>query len=324
VRLGITLWGFALGYREAVELAPRVEAAGFDNLFMVESPLGNDGVTTVAMMAANTRSLLLGTNIANAYVRHPRMLGMAAVAIDEVAPGRLILGLGPNNRTMMTQAGFTWRDPRAVLEETTTALRDLFAGKPGPGHRAPRPASHVIPIHWAAMALETCAAAGAHADGLMLYLNTPARYRRAVERFRQAAAAAGRDAAGLAVSLLIPTFVHDDLPTARRAAREFLVHYARWPHYAKTFAASGYAREMDEVARAYAAGDMGAATGALSDPLLDDVLLLGPPARIREGIARFGTAGVQWITLGPQAVGPESLTQQAERLIASADIIRAG
>jgi len=161
MRLGITLWGFALGYREAVDLAPRVEAAGFDNLFMVEGPLSNDGVTTVAMMAARTSRLLLGTNIANVYLRHPRMLGMAAVAIDEVAPGRLILGLGPNNRTMITQAGFMWRDPRAVLQETTAALRDLFAGKPGPGPRTPRPASHTIPIHWAAMALETCAAAGA-------------------------------------------------------------------------------------------------------------------------------------------------------------------
>jgi alkanesulfonate monooxygenase SsuD/methylene tetrahydromethanopterin reductase-like flavin-dependent oxidoreductase (luciferase family) len=65
MRLGITLWGFSLGYREAVDLAPRVEEAGFHNLFMVESPLGNDGLTTVAMMAARTSRLLLGTNIAN-------------------------------------------------------------------------------------------------------------------------------------------------------------------------------------------------------------------------------------------------------------------
>ena len=55
------------------------------------------------------------------------------------------------------------------------------------GLRHPRPASHAIPIHWAGMALETCAAAGIHADGLMLYINTAARYRRAVERFRRAA-----------------------------------------------------------------------------------------------------------------------------------------
>jgi alkanesulfonate monooxygenase SsuD/methylene tetrahydromethanopterin reductase-like flavin-dependent oxidoreductase (luciferase family) len=314
MRLGITLWGFGLGYREAVDLAPRVEEAGFHNLFMVESPLGNDGVTTVAMMAARTSRLLLGTNIANVYVRHARMLGNAAVAIDEVAPERLVLGLGPNNRTMMTQAGFHWRDPREVLQETTAVLRDVFAGRPGAAHRPSRPASHFIPIHWAGMALETCAAAGAHADGLMLYLNTPARYRRAVERFRKAASEAGRDAARFPVSLLIPTFMHEHLPTARQAAREFLVQYARWPHYAKTFAASGYADEMARIATAYAAGELATAMSALSDALLDEVLLLGSPSRIREGIARFAEAGVEWITMGPQAVASESLAQQAQRM----------
>jgi alkanesulfonate monooxygenase SsuD/methylene tetrahydromethanopterin reductase-like flavin-dependent oxidoreductase (luciferase family) len=316
MRLGITLWGFGLGYREAVDLARRTEEAGFHNLFMVESVLSNDGVTTAAMIAARTSRLLIGTNIANVYLRHPVMLAAAAVAIDEIAPERLVLGLGPNNRTMVTQAGFAWRDPRDVLQATTATLRAVFRGEGVAGLRHPRPASHAIPIHWAGMALETCAAAGIHADGLMLYINTPARYRRAVERFRGAAREAGRDADRLPVSLLIPTFIHDDLATARRAAREFLVHYARWPHYASTFAASGYAAQMERVATAYGAGDLATAMAALDDALLDEVLLLGPPARIREGIERFARAGVEWITLGPQAVTTDSLARQAERMIA--------
>jgi alkanesulfonate monooxygenase SsuD/methylene tetrahydromethanopterin reductase-like flavin-dependent oxidoreductase (luciferase family) len=315
--LGITLWGFDLGYREAVDLARRAEDAGFHNLFMVESVLSNDGVITAAMMAARTSRVLIGTNIANVYLRHPVMLGAAAVAIDEIAPERLVLGLGPNNQAMITQAGFSWRDPRDVLQATTATLRAVFAGEGLPGLRHPKRASHCIPIHWAGMALETCAAAGTHADGLMLYINTPTRYRRAVERFRRAAKDAGRDPDTLPVSLLIPTFIHDDLPTARQAAREFLVHYARGPHYAKTFAASGYVDEMDQVAKAWAAGDRATAMAALSDTLLDDVLLLGPPSRIREGIARLAEAGVEWITLGPQAVAPESLAQQAERMTAT-------
>lgn len=315
MHLGITLWGFALGYREAVDLARRTEDAGFHNLFMVESVLANDGVTTAALIAARTSRLLIGTNIANVYLRHPAMLAAAAVAIDEVAPGRLVLGLGPNNRTMITQAGFAWQDPREVLRTTTATLRAVFAGEGVPGLRHPRPAHHVIPIHWAGMALETCMAAGTHADGLMLYINTPARYRRAVECFRRAAGEAGRDADRLPVSLLIPTFIHDDVASARQAAREFLVQYARWPHYAKTFTASGYADQMERVAEAYAGGDVATAMTALDDALLDEVLLLGPPSRIREGIDRLARAGVEWITLGPQAVLTESLAQQAERMI---------
>jgi hypothetical protein len=74
---------------------------------------------------------------------------------------------------------------------------------------------------------------------------------------------------------------------------------------------------MAEIATAYAAGDLATAMAALSDPLLDEVLLLGSPSRIREGIARLGEAGVEWITMGPQAVAAESLAQKAQRMIAT-------
>ena len=93
------------------------------------------------------------------------------------------------------------------------------------------------------------------------------------------------------------------------------MHYARWPHYAKTFAASGYQEEMDRVATAYRAGNVAMAMAALPDALLDDVVLLGSPSRIREGIERFARAGVEWITMGPQPVATDSLMQQAERMM---------
>jgi hypothetical protein len=74
---------------------------------------------------------------------------------------------------------------------------------------------------------------------------------------------------------------------------------------------------MTRVADAYAAGDLPTAKAALGDALLDDVVLLGPPSRIREGIDRFARAGVDWITLGPQAVASDSLARGAELTIAA-------
>src|SRR5262245_32918897 len=244
------------------------------------------------------------------------MLGLAAAAIAELSEGRLVLGLGPNNEAMISRAGLTWRDPREALRDTTATLRDVFAGKGLPGLRPLQPAAHAIPVYWAAMALETCEAAGRHADGLMLYLCSRERYRRAMERMGRGATAAGRRPGDVEVSLLIPAFVHDDLPIAREAAREFLVHYAGMPHYAKAFAASGFAAEMDGVRRAVAAGDTAAAMTSLSDALLDEVVLVGPPGRCRERLAGFREAGVTWATLGPQRVGDQDLLKQA-RLIAS-------
>jgi hypothetical protein len=73
---------------------------------------------------------------------------------------------------------------------------------------------------------------------------------------------------------------------------------------------------MDRVAAAYGAGDLATAMAALDDALLDEVVLLGPSSRIREGIDRFARAGVDWITMGPQAVAADSLARQAERMVA--------
>ena len=316
MKLGLTVWGFAVGVRASVDLAVLAEQRGFDSVLMVEGVFSNDAVTTVAGMAGRTSRILIGTGIANVYLRHPVMLGIAAAAIAELSEGRLVLGLGPNNEAMISRAGLTWRDPREALRETTATLRSVFAGKGLPGLRPLQPAAHAIPVHWAAMALETCEAAGAHADGLMLYLCSRERYRRAVERMGRGAAGAGRSPDDVAVSLLIPTFVHDELSIARQAAREFLVHYAGMAHYAKAFAASGFAADMEGVRRAVAAGDTTAAMSALSDSLLDEVLLVGPVGRCREQLAEFQEAGVTWATLGPQRVGDQDLGQQA-RLIAT-------
>src|SRR5262245_61778421 len=232
MKLGLTVWGFAIGVRASVDLAVLAEQRGFDSVLMVEGVFSNDAMTAVAAMAGRTSRILIGTGIANVYLRHPVMLGLAAAAIAELSEGRLVLGLGPNNEAMISRAGLTWRDPREALRDTTATLRDVFAGKGLPGLRPLQPAAHAIPVHWAAMALETCEAAGRHADGLMLYLCSRERYRRAMERMGRGATAAGRRPGDVEVSLLIPAFVHDDLPIAREAAREFLVHYAGMPHYA--------------------------------------------------------------------------------------------
>jgi hypothetical protein len=55
---------------------------------------------------------------------------------------------------------------------------------------------------------------------------------------------------------------------------------------------------------------------ALSDRLLDEILLMGPAARCRAQLEAFREAGVQWAMLGPQRVGNQDLAQQARVVVA--------
>ena len=106
------------------------------------------------------------------------------------------------------------------------------------------------------------------------------------------------------VSLLIPTFLHEDLPPPARPRASSSCSTRGGDTTRRLFRPAGTQEEMNRVAKAYSAGDTAAAMAALSDALLDDVLLLGPPARIREGIDRFARVGVQWITMGPRRSRP--------------------
>jgi alkanesulfonate monooxygenase SsuD/methylene tetrahydromethanopterin reductase-like flavin-dependent oxidoreductase (luciferase family) len=45
MKVGLTLWGFAVGVREAVELAGLAERGGFDSVFVVEGVFSNDAIT---------------------------------------------------------------------------------------------------------------------------------------------------------------------------------------------------------------------------------------------------------------------------------------
>lgn len=315
--LGATLYPFDLDTLALVRLGREAEARGFDSVFVVEQGVSNDVMAAVEAIALSTSRIAIGPGIANIHLRHPALLGATAVAIDELSGGRLILGLGTNNETMVRGLGLPWREPRAALRETTEWVRRVFRGDTVPEiHVAFRAARRPIPVHFAGVALETAALAGEIADGLMLYLATPDRARQVVARMREAASRAGRSPDAVQVTLLVPTFMSDRLEDARAAARTFLSRYAPRPLYAKMFRRSGFDAEADAMAAALAAGDRAGAAAAVSDRMLDEVLLIGPPARCRERLARFHGAGIDYPLLAPQPVG-EGAEPAAMRLFAA-------
>jgi alkanesulfonate monooxygenase SsuD/methylene tetrahydromethanopterin reductase-like flavin-dependent oxidoreductase (luciferase family) len=307
--LGLSVFPHDLRYSTVATLGTLAEDSGFDGVFVVEAGVSNDAMAMAQAIAMRTRRITVGTGIANLYLRHSMTLGAGAVAIDELSEGRFILGIGVNNASLITGLGLTWREPRLALRDTTAVLRQVFAGETPPGARTPlRRASHPIAIHLAGVALETAELAGEIADGLMCYLTTRTRYQQMVTRMQRGAQQAGREAQTLLVSLLIPTFLSEDLEAARQAARRFLAFYASVPLYARMFRHSGFAADMDAVTQALSQGARDRVAACLSDRLLDDVCLLGPPARCQEQLAAFQEAGVTYPQLAPQAVQEEQET----------------
>jgi alkanesulfonate monooxygenase SsuD/methylene tetrahydromethanopterin reductase-like flavin-dependent oxidoreductase (luciferase family) len=306
--LGVTLFPHGLSYTETVDLGRLAEDHGFDSLFVVEAPNNNDAMAMAQAIALGTRRITVGTGIANVYLRHPALLGAAAVAVDELSGGRFVLGLGVNNETMVRAYGIEWQEPRVALRRTTEWVRRVVAGAAMPEFRTPfRGAKHGVPIYLGGVALETAELAGEIADGLMLYLTTPDRAQVAIARMRRGAERAGRDPQSLTVSVLIPAFVADVLDIARRAAREFLGFYAALPLYAKLLERSGFQTDVQQLREATARGDREAAKAAVSDRLMDEICLIGPAGRCRERLAELRKRGIVYPMVAPQPVGGDVL-----------------
>ena len=92
-RLGIRLHG-GLAPQRCVELAVAAEAQGFASAWFAENPLERGALPALAACAAATQRIALGIGVWNPFLRHPAQIAMDASALDELAGGRLTLGIG--------------------------------------------------------------------------------------------------------------------------------------------------------------------------------------------------------------------------------------
>ncbi len=136
---------------ELVAVAQHAEAAGVSTLWLT-SGLGPDSLTSLAVVGARTERIRLGTAIAIAYSRHPLAMIQQARAIEDVAPGRLRLGIGhPGVKAEVINWVLKKPSPehRTAIEEciarTLKAVPAMLAGEMDKAtlivhtHKPPRP-----------------------------------------------------------------------------------------------------------------------------------------------------------------------------------------
>src|SRR5208283_2023872 len=90
-----------------------------------------DALTVYAAAVMQTNRIRVGTSILPIYTRHPLVAASQALAVNDLAPGRLRLGLGPSHRHVIEQAyGLSMKSPLTYLKEYVTILRSaLWEGK---------------------------------------------------------------------------------------------------------------------------------------------------------------------------------------------------
>src|SRR5216684_889615 len=191
----------------------RAETLGWDAALQPDSQLRRrDTYVLLAAAARATERITLGTLLANPINRHASVTAGSIATIDELAPGRVLLGWGVGD-TAVRLAGL--RPARVKeLEDSTRLMRALLDGKEvevGAERPARLPHHRPVPIWIAAGGPRTLRMAG----GVFIRVGThPANIARSVELIRAGARDAGRDPASVRLGAVFHTVFVDDAARA--------------------------------------------------------------------------------------------------------------
>ena len=209
-------------------LAAAAERNGFRTVWFAENLFQRGVLPAASASAVATRAIGIGIGVFNPFNRHPSLMAMEIGALDELAGGRAILGLGVGVPPLIDRfAGFG--KPLAAMRDTVTIARAMLAGETvthrgrvfsadgiGLGFKPPR---ENIPIHIAAMGPRMLRLAGEIGDGVLISnMCPPAFTGHAVALAAEGAQAAGRAPPG-AVVKYVPCAVDADGGAARLAVK---------------------------------------------------------------------------------------------------------
>jgi 5,10-methylenetetrahydromethanopterin reductase len=234
--------------REGMAYVRYAEARGFEAVWQAESRLVRDAIVPMAAYAAVTERIKVGSGVINNWTRNAAVIAATFSTLDDLAPGRILCGIGAWWEPLASQVGVDRRKPLRAMREVVIVVRRLLAMERvtfhgefvsvtdveiGSGHGERRPKE--VPIYIGATGDQMLELAGEIADGVLLnYLVSPEYTKEAMRLLARGAAKAGRTLAQIDRPQLIVCSVDRDRRKALDGARELVTQYlGQQPHVLK-------------------------------------------------------------------------------------------
>lgn len=289
-------WGCSVA--ELAEAAELAERRGFAR--MTTGEYRSDPFAWLAVLAARTRELRLGTTIASIATRHPMVVAESVAALSDAFGPRFEPGFGVSHRALNDELGIIQPDLRD-LADYVRCVRSALAGHAAmhgryrvPATPRSRTTTDPVPLLVAALGVNATERALGYSDGVVLTW-TPERQVRAIRE------AVGRSVDPTrTVRVVLPTFPNDDQTIAARSCGRALHAYLALPAYRRMLVAS--LGDPDRV-EAAASGPPSSAATTLGTAVLHSVAAIGSAHAITAAVERQLDAGADDVVLYPLDTG---------------------
>jgi probable F420-dependent oxidoreductase len=300
-RWGLTLPLPGISLADHEQHVKAAEAAGYTDLWSGETA-GPDGFTPLALSAAWTERVRLGTGIVGVFQRGPALLAQEAAALASGSNGRFVLGIGSSSdRIVEGWNGIPFERPLSKVRETLDFLDKALAGeRTETGFKLEAPPAEPVPVVLAALrgrmlelAMER--AAGAFTNFLPL------------GALPQVTAQLEGAPAGF--ELLCRFFcIPGEREQVEPLARFMFSSYITVPVYTAFYRWLGYGEQIEPMVAAWNRGDRQAAAAAAPWELIEEMFVFGDPEEMKERLGAFVAGGITLPVLTP-IVTPDKLAE---------------
>jgi F420-dependent oxidoreductase-like protein len=329
MKLGLQLgyWGAGMP-PNAAEMVVAADEAGYDSVFAAES-WGSDVFTPLAWWGAATRTVRLGTAVAQLSARTPTAAAMAALTLDHLSGGRVILGLGVSGPQVVEGwYGAPFGKPLARTREYVDIVRKVLAREApvtsdGPHYPLPytgpgadglgkplraitHPLRADLPIWLGAEGPKNVAMAAEIADGwLAVYFSDTL-----ADQYNSwldegfARPGARRSRADFEIAANANVTVTDDPAAAYDRHRPVIALYAggmgaeQKNFHAELFRRMGYGEVVDEVTALFRQGRKAEAAASVPDELVAETAIIGTAEQVRAQAKQWADRGVTMLMVG--------------------------
>ncbi|PYD71876.1 LLM class flavin-dependent oxidoreductase [Novacetimonas hansenii] len=288
---------------DLTQLALAADECGLARYWMASHLFQREPIVNSTMALQQTRRLGIALMAMSPYTVHPVYATMAAAALDEWFPGRVVLCFGTGSPRDLESISMQAARPLQTMRETIEIARRLLDG----GNvtyagqcftiagRTLSARPHDIPIMVAASGPRMLELAGAQADGVLISAGTSPQFiARALDHVRAGEARSGRT---VYKSALVYTAVAPDGDEARQQVRRALAFVLRGEHHRENLACAGSTLDQNALREAYVAGDWARVDDLIDDRIIANHAAAGTAREVRTAIDAYRDIGLDELVL---------------------------
>jgi len=313
-------------YWKIIYYTVQAERGRFGNLWVTDHFNNRNVYVTLSTAAIYTNKITFGCGVTNPYMVNPVFTAQAIATLNELAPSRVVLGIGAGDKTTLESVGMEMQKPLAAVQEAVEIFRKITSGEnvvykgevfKTAGAKFLFKPKGTIPVYVGAQGPKMLELAGKIGDGVLINASHPKDFEYAVTCVKEGAKAAGKKIEDVEVAAATSFSVHEDINKANKAAARVVsfIVVGSAPQILERHGID--VKKAEEIKQAIKANDWGRAFGGVTPEMISAFSVCGTPDMCIERIAELLKSGISQFVVG-SPIGPnvrEAINLVSEKVI---------